>query len=128
MDPLTSETERCIKLLAAQYQQGRHEVTCEELFPNTKLSQQQILSVAAILASKNVVTLMTTMDKILPHAIQIMPEVIDAASRIKSKYSYDSLMNRFKSYPWVAIPTLILLVVTSIVVSVKLIWPKLFSE
>lgn len=115
-------------MLSAMYQAGAHSTSYTELFPDTTLDENQMLAVIRVLEEKGAVKTIPVLNKVIPLTIQICPKSIELASQIKSKYSYDSLIDRAKSNPWISVPMFVGTVVLAIIGFAKLIWPKLLEK
>ena len=60
--------------------------------------------------------------------LDILPGSVEAASQIKSRYSFDGLKNTFQSHP---VTGTIIFIITGICAGlgvVKLVWPELFAQ
>ena len=128
MNSLTPEITRCLKLLSNLYQAGSYSTSHTELFPAALLNESQMLAVIRVLEEKGAIKTIPVLNKAIPPTIQICPKSIELASQIKSKYSYDSLIDSAKSNPWISIPMFIVTSVLAIVGFVKLVWPELFVK
>ena len=121
---INRETERCLKLIAHRYQNGATGVTPEDLFPDTKRTDDENVAVLRLLETKGAISAIWVINKKLPSALSILPKSIELAAEIKQWWHFDSMMAWCKSHWSISILAITTIALATIIPIVQAVWPK----